>query len=174
MFRKRHGYFCHTARVQACWFWWALFYFFFNVNLVVPLARLSLLRSSDQNCTSVGCVADSNVAYSSELKVNSSGGEIDACKCVCKAFGSPHNCASVNYQIIFCAGKFTISQSCSIFSSLVFYFKSFWYLGIVWFRWNHEELRKIAENGSWFYPKKNKKKKKKGCFIWWLWKEFEK
>jgi hypothetical protein len=132
MFRKRHGYFCHIARVQACWFWWALFYFFFNVNLVVPLARLSLLRSSDQNCTSVGCVADSNVVYSSELKVNSSGGEIDACKCVCKAFGSPHYCASVNYQIIFCAGKFTISQSCSIFSSLVFHFKSFWYLGIVW------------------------------------------
>lgn len=79
-----------------------------------------------------GCVADSNVVYSSELKVNSSGGEIDACKCVCKAFGSPHYCASVNYQIIFCAGKFTISQSCSIFSSLVFHFKSFWYLGIVW------------------------------------------
>lgn len=28
-------------------------------------------------------------------------------------------------------------------------------------RWNHEELRKIAENGSWFYPKKEQKKKKK-------------
>ncbi|KAJ6978471.1 hypothetical protein NC653_026777 [Populus alba x Populus x berolinensis] len=55
----------------------------------------------------VGCVADSNVAYFSELKVNSSGGEIDACKCVCKAFGSPHYCASVNYQIIFCAAKTT-------------------------------------------------------------------
>ncbi|KAJ6978523.1 PR5-like receptor kinase [Populus alba] len=54
-----------------------------------------------------GCVADSNVAYFSELKVNSSGGEIDACKCVCKAFGSPHYCASVNYQIIFCAAKTT-------------------------------------------------------------------
>ncbi|KAL9347020.1 hypothetical protein Peur_061873 [Populus x canadensis] len=65
-----------------------------------------------------GCVADSNVAYSSELKVNSSGGEIDACKCVCKAFGSPHNCASVNYQIIFCAAKTTTPRRRSASESI--------------------------------------------------------
>ncbi|KAJ6292391.1 hypothetical protein OIU78_024545 [Salix suchowensis] len=54
-----------------------------------------------------GCVVDLNGAYPSELRVNStSDGEIDACKRVCQGF-------KIDYQIIFCAGKFSTSESCS-------------------------------------------------------------
>ncbi|CAK7351239.1 unnamed protein product [Dovyalis caffra] len=52
-----------------------------------------------------GCVVDLNRAYPLELNVNSSNGEIAVCKCVSQAFGSPQNCASAGYQIIFCAAK---------------------------------------------------------------------